>query len=145
MAKKKTGRQWTWAPSRMLKPKVPDDLKKEVQKKADDWVAKVLAPKYIKPPPKKPRWNYPVELWTKWHRSFFYFGSTWASPGPNRIAPTFEVRFARLEYVGDRRFNLAYYRHTEEWWNVYKGQTLGECLRFVEDGGPFSLTGDQPP
>ena len=99
-------------------PKFPMTLKKEVQTKADDLVEKVLAPKYIKPPPKKPRWNYPIELWTKWHRSFFYFGSTWASPGPNRIAPTFEARFARLEYVGDRRFNFAYFRHTEEWWTI---------------------------
>ena len=139
MAKKKPGWQWTWAPSKTLKPKVPDDLKKEVQTKADDLVAKVLTPKYIKPPPKKPRWNYPIELWTKWHRSFFYFGSTWASPGPNRIAPTFEVRFARLEYVGDRKFDLAYYRHTEEWQTILTELTLDECLKLVGDGGPFSL------
>jgi hypothetical protein len=142
MAKKKPGWQRTWAPSKMLKPKVPDDLKKEVQAKADDLVATVLKPKYIKPPPKNPEWNYPVELWTKWYRSFFYFGSTWASPGPNRIAPTFEVRFARLEYVGDKRFNLAYFRHTEEWWTIHKGLTLDECLELVGDGGPFSLIVD---
>ena len=142
MAKKNPGRQWTWAPPKTDKPKVPDNLMREVQTKADDLVAKVLKTKYIKPPPKKPRWNYPVELWTKWHGSFFYFGSTWASPGPNRIAPTFEVRFARLEYVGDRRFNLAYFRHTGEWWTVNKRLTLGRCLKLVKDGGPFSLTGD---
>jgi hypothetical protein len=81
MAKKKSGYQWTWAPSKILKPKVPDDLKKEVQTKADDLVAKVLRGEYIKPPLKTPRWNYPIELWTKWYRSFFYFVSTWASPG----------------------------------------------------------------
>ena len=139
MAKKKPGWQRTWAPSKMLKPKVPDGLKKEVQAKADDLVAKVLTPKYIKPPPKKPRWNYPIELWTKWHRSFFYFGSTWASPGPNRIAPTFENRFARMEYVGDRLFNLAYFRHTGEWWTIHKGLTLAECLELIGEDGPFSL------
>jgi hypothetical protein len=139
MAKKKPGWQRTWAPSKMFKPKVPDDLKKEVQTKADDLVAKVLTPKYIKPPPKKPRWNYPIELWTKWHRSFFYFGSTWASPGPNQIAPTFENRFARMEYVGDRHFNLAYFRHTDEWWTIHKGLTLDECLELVGKDGPFTL------
>jgi hypothetical protein len=142
MAKKKPGYRWTWAPSKRHKPKVPDDLKREVQRKANDLVEKVLRPKYITPPPKKPRWNYPIELWTKWHHSFFYFGSTWASPGPNRIAPTFEVQFARLEYVGDRRFNLAYMRHTEEWWTVYHGVSLSECLKLVGEGGLFSLTGD---
>ena len=119
----------------MLKPKVPDDLKKEVQTKADDLVEKVLTPKYIKPPPNKPQWNYPIELWTKWHRSFFYFSSTWASPGPNRIAPTFENRFARMEYVGNRRFNLAYFRHTDEWQTILTELTLDECLKLIGDGG----------
>ena len=92
--KKKPKAVWTFAPDRRIKPKVPDDLKAEVQAKADELVERVLKPRYIKPPPKKPRWNYPIALWTKWHRSFFYFGSTWASPGPNKIAPTFELRFA---------------------------------------------------
>ena len=76
MAKKKKPKAVrTWAPDRRIKPKVPDDLKAEVQAKADDLVERVLKPRYIKPPPKKPRWNYPTALWTKWHRSFFYFVS----------------------------------------------------------------------
>ena len=140
MAKKKKPKAvWTFAPDRRIKPKVPDDLKAEVQAKADELVERVLKPRHIKPPPKKPRWNYPIALWTKWHRSFFYFGSTWASPGPNRIAPTFEVGFARLEYVGNGRFNLAYFRHTDEWWQTEKNLTLEKCLKLIEDGGPYSL------
>ena len=139
MAEKQPGRQWTWAPSKTHKPKVPDDLKKEVQAKANDLVEKLLKPRYIKPPPKKPDFNYPIDIWTKWHGNFFYFGSTWASPGPNRIAPTFEVRFARLEHVGNRRFNLAYFRHTEEWQTVFAELTLDDCLKIIGDGGPFTL------
>jgi hypothetical protein len=139
---KKQGYYWGYAPDRRIKLKVPDDLKKEVHTKAAELIENVLRSKYIKTPPKKPRWNYPTELWTKWHQSFFYFGSTWASPGPNRIAPTFEVRFARLEYVGDRKFNLAFMRHTEEWCTIFEGLTLGKCLKFVEKDRWFSLTGD---
>ena len=139
MAKKKARAVWTWAPNRRIKPKVLDDSKAEVQGKADELIEKVLKPRHIKPPPKKPKWNYPIALWTKWHGSFFYFGSTWACPSPNRIAPTFDVGFARLEYVGDRRFNLAYFRHTEEWWTLHKGLTLAECLELIEEGGLYSL------
>jgi hypothetical protein len=138
--KKKAGRQWTWAPDRQQKPPVPDDLKAEVKAKADELVEKVLKPAYIKPPPEKARWNYPIDISTKWHRSFFYFGSTWASPGPDAISPTFEVGFARLEYIGDRRFNLAYFRHTDEWLQIASGLTLNACLKMIEAGGPFSLT-----
>jgi len=139
MPKKKTGRQWTWAPNKNLKPKVPDDIKAELESEAKKLIDKVLIPKYIKPPPKKPKWNYPIELWTKWHQSFFYFTSTWASPGPNRIAPTFENRFARMEYVGKRRFDLAYFRHTGEWWTIHKGLTISQCLMLIGEDGPFTM------
>lgn len=47
MAKKRARHQGAWAPSTMHKPAVPDDLKKEVQTKADALVEKVLRPKYI--------------------------------------------------------------------------------------------------
>ena len=139
MAKKKPGWQRTWAPSKTDKPKVPDNLKKEVQTKADDLVEKVLKPKYIKPPPEGSEWNYPIDIWTKWNRSFFYFTSTWACPGPNAIAPTFENPFARMEYVDNRRFNLAYFRHTGEWWTIHKGLPLDECLELIGEDGPFTL------
>jgi hypothetical protein len=118
---------------------VPDNLKAEVKAKADELVEKVLKPRYIQPPLKQSRWNYPTDIWTKWRRSFFYFGSTWASPGPNALSPTFDVGFARMEYLGDRRFNLAYFRHTDEWCEIHEGLTLKECLEMIEEGGPFSL------
>src|SRR5262249_24357303 len=44
------------------------------------------------------------------------------SRGPTAIKPTFEAPFVRLEYVGNRRFNLAYMRHTDKWWEVYQGR-----------------------
>ena len=37
-----------------------------------------------------------------------------------------------MEYVGGRRFNLAYMRHTEKWWEVYQGLTLEESLETIE-------------
>ena len=95
---------WTWAPGRLQKPKVPEDLKAEVTAKADGLVEQFLKPNFIKKPPKKPRWNYIIAIHTKWHHSFFYFVATFRSPGPTAITPTFEAPFTRLEYVGHRRF-----------------------------------------
>jgi hypothetical protein len=85
--KKKAGRQWTWAPDRRQEPSVPDDLKSEVKTLADELVEKVLKPAYIKPPPEEPRWNYPIDIWTKRHQSFFYFCSTYSI----RAKPTSKV------------------------------------------------------
>ena len=136
---RKMGYSWGYAAGRQQKPTVPDNLKKEVQTKGNDLVEKVLKSRYITPPPVESDFNYPIDIWTKWHGSFFYFGSTWASPGPNRIAPTFEVRFARMEYVGNRKFNLAYFRHTEEWQTILADLTVDDCLKLIGDGGPFTL------
>jgi hypothetical protein len=139
MSKKKPGRQWIWAPSKRLKPRVPDDIKAKLDTEAKELIEKVLTPKYIKPPPKKPQFNYPIDIWTKWHRSFFYFTSTWASPGPHIIVSTFECPFARLEYVDGQHFNLAYMRHTGKWWEIHNDLTISQCLELIGDGGPFTL------
>jgi hypothetical protein len=139
MPKKKPGRHWTWAPSKREKPTVPEKIKADLEAKAAKLVEEVLMPKYIKPPPKDQRFNYPTTIWTKWHKCFFYFTSTWASPGSSRIAPTFEAPFARLEYTADGRFNLAYFRHTEKWFEIYQGLTLNECLKLIAEDGPFTL------
>jgi hypothetical protein len=138
MAKKKPQKRWVYAPGKPAPPSVPEDLKAEVKAKADDLVEAVLKPQHVKPPHKDLRWNYIIDIYTKWHRSFFYFCSTYASPGPNALSPTFESPFARMEYVGAGRFNLAYMRHTGKWWEVYQGLTVDECLESIRDEGIFT-------
>ena len=44
-----------------------------------------------------------------------------------------------MEYVGNRKFNLAYFRHTEEWRTILADLTVDECLKLIGDGGPFTL------
>jgi hypothetical protein len=126
---------WTWAPNRHLKPGVPDDLKAEVQAKANELIEDFLKPDFIKKPPKNYRWNYIIGIHAKWHRSFFYFVATFRSS--RGITPTFESPFTRLEYVGNRRFNMAYMRHTGKWWEVHKGVTLEECIQTIREEGIF--------
>ena len=125
---------WVYSPP---KPVVPDDLKAEVQTKAEALVEEFLKPQFIKPPPKNWRWNYIIDIHLKWHRSLFYFISTYRSRGPTAIKPTFESPFARLEHVGNRRFNLAYMRHTGRWWEVYQNLTLDQCLKIIREDPTF--------
>ena len=68
MPKKKPGRQWTWAPSKRQKPTVPEKIKADLEAKAAKLVEEVLTPKYIKPPPNDLQFNYPIDIWTKWHK-----------------------------------------------------------------------------
>ena len=42
-----------------------------------------------------------------------------------------------MEYVGNRRFNLAYMRHTGKWWEVHQGFTLDKCLKTIREDPTF--------
>jgi hypothetical protein len=132
--KKRPPNMWIDSPPRSSKPKVPDDLKAELTEKAErllnEW-----RPKYIQPPPPGYQFNYIVELYSKWFRSYFYFCAKYACPGPTALSLFFEARFTRLEYVGNRRFNVAFMRHTGQWVETEHGLTVDECLRSIREDG----------
>lgn len=102
---------WVYSPPKPAKPKVPESVKAMVSVRANELIETVLKPKFITPCAEDEQFNHIVDLFTKWHGSYVYFCATWHSPGPYAISPTFESRFARLEYAGDDHFNLAYMRH----------------------------------
>ena len=119
------------------KQKIQDSIKVSVKTKADELVDSVLKPQHIKPPPDDARWNYIVDIYTKWYRNYFYFCAKYTNPRPNAISSHFETKFARLEYVQDECYNLAYMRHTGKWWELYQDLTLGECLIAVTEEPHF--------
>jgi len=127
-----------YSPPKPPSPKVPERLKAEVMEKSYQLVENELKPQNIHPPPKRAQFNYLVDIFTKWHQNFFYFCSTYRSPGPNALSPFFEARFARLRYVGGNRFNLAYMRHTGKWWEIERGISADKCLAKIKEGGLFS-------
>jgi hypothetical protein len=135
MARKKA-RRWVWVPKQPPKPRVPDALKAEVLTKAQVLVEEFLKPNFVEPIPKNPKWNHIADIGTRWHRSFFYFFSTYVCP-PDALEPSFESPFARMEYVGGDRFNLAYMRHTGKWWELFQNQTVDECLDLIRTAGHF--------
>ncbi len=83
------------------------------------------------------QFNYIVDLSTKWYHSFFYFCATYRCPSPNCISEFFEIKFARLEYAGGDRFHLAYMRYTDQWQEIFRDQTLEECLESIENDPMF--------
>jgi len=134
MAKRQ--KMWVYSPPKPPKPKVPESIKEEVERKGNELVESTLKPK-IKPPSKDQRFNYLVDIYTKWYRNYFYFCGKYCSPGPNALSHYFELKFARMEYVGGNRFNLSYMRHTGKWWEIYEGLSLTECLKAIRDEPHF--------
>jgi hypothetical protein len=129
--------RWISSPSRPTRPRVTDNVKADVERKAAELVEKVLKPQHIKPPPEDVRFNYIVDIYTRWHGNYFYFCAKYHSPGPNAISPFFEVKFARLEYVGGSHFNLSFMRHTGQWVEVYTDCSLDECLSAIREDAFF--------
>jgi hypothetical protein len=103
-------------------------VKDEVSTMARQLVKAELKPAYVQPPPKNPRWNYIVDIFTKWRGRYFYLMARYACPGPNAVSPFFETGFARLEYLRNGHFNVAYMRHTGEWWQVRTDMALASAL-----------------
>src|SRR5262249_2921715 len=98
-------------------------IKAEVEAKARDLIQNVLRPKHVVQPREG----------AKWFRNYFYFFSVYACPGPNALSPTFESKFARIEYLGNARFALYFMRHTGEWVGIYDQLSLDECMRVIQD------------
>ncbi len=132
-------RGWFYSP----KPArtVPRSVKEEATAKAAEIVEIVFKPQYLKPPPRRPRFNYIVDIYAKWHKNCLYFRAKYACPGPNALSPFFEYNFTRLAYMADGRFNLAYMRHTGKWWEVRVGLPMEEAFAAIRDEGLFHPAG----
>ena len=131
MAKRR--KAWMIRPAKKPKSPLPDSLKAEVEAKAAALIENVLKPKHVLPPPKNGQFNYIIDIGAKWYRNYFYFVSTYACPGPNALSPTFESKFARMEYLGNATFALYFMRHTGEWVGLYDALSVDESLKAIQD------------
>lgn len=128
-------RTWVYSPPKPAKPKVPDLVKLGVQARAEALLEETLIPKYVQPPPEDPQFNYITRLYVKWYRNYLYFCAEYTCPGPNALSPTFEAKFARMEYAGPDRFHLSFQRYTGEWIELFSDISEAECYaRITEDG-----------
>jgi len=128
-----------WVASPPPKPKIPAAMKADVTRQAQELVETVLTPRYVREPPSEPQWNYIVGLLTRWYRSSLYFCATYCCPGPNALSPSFEQRFARMEFAGSNRFHLAFMRYTGAWVVLYHDLPLDECLTAIRDDPWFQM------
>ena len=128
-----------WVASPPLKPKIPASVQADVTRWAQDLVETVLTSRYVREPFAEPQWNYIVGLSTRWYRSSLYFCATYSCPGPNALSPSFEQRFARMEFAGQTRFHLAFMRYTGAWVVLYHDLPLYDCLTDIRDDPWFQM------
>jgi hypothetical protein len=126
---------WMYAPAKACR--VPQSVKDKVTAKANELIEVKLKPENVQPRPKKPKFNYIIDIYSKWYRSFFYLCAKYACPGPHAISPHFELKFARLRYMNNGCFNVAFMRHTNQWCEIYTDMTLEEALEAISNDTLF--------
>ena len=130
-------RSWSATPPKKTKPTIPGSTQSMLKEKADRLIDDVIKPTHVKPAPTDNDYNYVADIHSKWYRNYFYFCATYNCPSSNAISPSFETKFARMEYVADNNFNLAYMRHTEQWFEVLQAISMDECLKLIEEDPVF--------
>jgi hypothetical protein len=132
MAKAK--KMWVFSPPKTPAPKVPANVKAEIETRANELVTQ-LKRKRIHPPPAADEFqiNYLTDIYTKWYRHYFYVCAKYCVPGPNALVPFFEVKLARLEYIEPNCFNLSFMRYTGEWVLLHSNLTLDDCLTSIAE------------
>ena len=124
-----THRERTWMPAKPKsppRPKMADEVRKVVDTQAAPVVARLK--RRICSKPKKGRLNWPDDVLVRWHRDALYFVVVMRTP--HGRPPTFETHIARMEYVGDGKFNLAV--PMRRGWNTIKNDASPEqCLKEI--------------
>jgi hypothetical protein len=128
---------WLASPAKSKKPNVPESTNQQLKVKAEILVES-LKQLHIKPATTTHDYNYIAEIYCKWYRNSFYFCATYNCPSSNAIAPSFETKFARMEYVSFDSFNLSYMRHTGQWFEVFQNLTSDECLKLIQNDPIFT-------
>ena len=111
--------------------KPSDSEKRAITAACEDFIASLLKPRFL-PEITPTEFNYPIDITGKWHGNKYRFIQRYRSSYPDAIEPEFDAPFARLEYVGRDRFDLSYWRHTEQWFCLYQSLSLAEALRTIE-------------
>ncbi|KJU84686.1 hypothetical protein MBAV_003109 [Candidatus Magnetobacterium bavaricum] len=118
-------------------PTVPETTTALLNRRMEQFINDALKPMHIKPPPHKLDMSYIADIYSKWYRHYVYLCSKYNDNSPDAISPSFEMKFARLEYVADDRYNLSYMRHTGQWFELHKGITLDDCMNVIKGDGNF--------
>jgi hypothetical protein len=127
MAKQR--KAWVSGPAKKPNSSLLGTVKDELETKARELIETVLKPKHVLPTPEGSKFNSIVDITIKWLGSKCYFVSIYRTP----TQETFETRFARMEYVGNARFNLSFMRHTEQWVCLFVGQSVDDCLKAIKE------------
>src|SRR4030095_1597277 len=106
----------------MAKTSVPARLRQRVDRWAEAWLtakfSRLLELRAQDPGP----FNYPIAVFSEWRGRAFYLNVRYRVRS-RKPEDDFVVRHTRMTLTGFGRFDLAYFRHTDKLFTVYRGLT----------------------
>jgi hypothetical protein len=136
MAKK---RKWIYVLEKPAKQKASSAFMEIVDKSVATFIETTLKP-YYSLEESSDKVRRIVNIYAKWHQQhFIHFLAEFHDTSPNAIHQYYKDPFARMAYMGDERFNLAYMRHTGQWWDKYQNISLEDCLDAIKTDDFFSI------
>lgn len=118
---------------------IPGDLKLSLEEHAKTLIENTLKPAFMTSPPENNCRDYIADIYAKWEDHYFYFCAGYRCSPPNSGPATAakEYKFARLDYVGDVRFNLSYMSHQGKWEKIFIDLTVPECMEALKNESFF--------
>lgn len=135
MPAKRKKRMWLPSPSKKNNASpLASTTKAELERRVQEHIDARLTPSIILPKPdEEVQFGYRTGYYTKWYRHFFYIMEQCRyPPGRGYIAETAEFGVARIECIGNNDFNIAYFRHTGQWWTLREELTLDEVIDMLK-------------
>ena len=115
-----------------------DGEKHAITRSCETFIEDVLKPNFLPEIRPSERFNYPIDIFGRWHGANYRFIQRFRSDRPeDALDPEFDSPFARLEFVSRDRFDVSYFRHTGQWSTVFRGVSLSEALSLLETEAIF--------
>jgi hypothetical protein len=115
---------------------VPALLRQQVDRWAETWLRTTFS-RLLELRAQNPgRFNYPIAVFSEWRGKAFYLNVRYRARS-GRPEDDFVVRHTRMTLTGLGRFDLAYFRHTDKWFTVFRGLRATECFREIEENELF--------
>lgn len=136
MAARRRERRWVYVGNRSGR-RPSDAERRAITAACEKLIAEVLKPRFLPEIRPSTEFNYPVDIYGKWHGHRYRFIQRFRCDYADALVPEFEAGFARLDWVAPDRFDLFYHRHTGQWRRLYRYIPLAEALRRIENEGHF--------
>lgn len=131
MARKK---RWV-KPAPAIRAVAIDDLEKQaVIAACETFIRDVLKPRFL-PEIRPTEWNYVIRIHGAWAAGRYRFIQRYRSGMEHNRGEEFDAPFARIDRIGQDRFDIYWMRHTGKWRRLHAGVTFVEALRILETDG----------